>query len=329
MELFSEIYSTYYNTVERLLREGCSRPLTARDMQSILADSTFSESAFHILPKLQGGDWPLLKDTSDGYTANCMLPDEKPLTYLQLSWLKALLGDARIRLFFDECELSGLNSALSDIPALFSPKDFYTFDKAGDGDRYESKEYQEHFRVFLNAIHKKAAVAAHYEGGKGHRVNSVFWPFRIEYSSKDDKFRVLCYRRHGLRKVQYVLNLGRVISVHMAEVDSDVTATMPEVRPVERFGEVTLEITKERNALERCMIQFAHFEKRTEYDESTGRYTCVIKYNIMDESELVIRVLSFGPTVRVLGLERFLQEIRQRVEKQSMLTSQIAPQVNT
>ncbi|SHI18762.1 WYL domain-containing protein [Sporobacter termitidis DSM 10068] len=165
-------------------------------------------------------------------------------------------------------------------------------------------------------------MAAQYEGGKGHRLNSVFWPYKIEYSSKDDKFRALCYRRHGLRRVRCILNLGRVVSVRMAQVEGNITDAMQEIRPAERFGEVTLEISKERNALERCMIQFAHFEKRTEYDAAANRYTCIIKYNIMDESELVIRVLSFGPTVRVLGPEHFLQEIHQRVDRQTILINQ-------
>lgn len=321
MEVFSEIYSTYFNAVGHLLHACAKEPLSAKTMQLILTEYAFSESAYHILPKLQSGDWPLLKNTGSCYAASCVLA-EKPLTTLQLRWIKALLSDKRIRLFIDEAELNELNTTLSGIQALFNPEDFYIFDKAKDGDRYESEEYRQHFRVFLNAIHEKAAVTAHYEGGKGRRVNSIFWPYKMEYSSKDDKFRVLCYRRHGLRKVQYILNLGRVVSAHAACVDSGMTASMQEVVPVARFCEVTLEITKERNALERCMIQFAHFEKRTEYDASTDRYTCVIKYNLMDESELVIRVLAFGPTVKVLGPERFLLEIQKRVEKQALLISQ-------
>jgi hypothetical protein len=325
MEVFSEIYSTYYNAVERLLRSCSDGPLSAKDMQRILTENAFSESAYHILPKLRSGDWPLLKDTGSGYTSSCALPGEKPLTTLQLSWIKALLGDKRIRLFFDEKELSELNSTLADIPTLFYPEDFYIFDAAGDGDCYESEEYRQHFRVFLNAINNKGAVAVQYEGGKRNRVNSFFWPYRIEYSSKDDKFRVLCHRRHSFRKVHCILNLGRVVTAHAARVDDTITAAMQAAVPVVRFCEVTLEITKERNALDRCMLQFAHFEKRTEYDVSTDRYTCVIKYNIMDESELVIRVLSFGPTVRVLGPDRFLQEIRQRVGKQALLISQARP----
>jgi len=117
-----------------------------------------------------------------------------------------------------------------------------------------------------------------------------------------------------MRKIQYVLNLGRIVSAQAAQKSA---SAQPErvVIPGKRFREVTLEITKERNALERCMVQFAHFKKRTEYDPSADRYTCTVRYNVMDETELVIRVLSFGPTVKVLGPEPFIDEIRSRVQK--------------
>jgi hypothetical protein len=329
MELFSEIYSTYYHAVERLLREAYSKPLTSKDMQVILTDSAFSESAYQMLPKLQSGDWPVIKDRGNGFTSLLSLPLDLPLTRLQLCWLKSVLRDKRIRLFFDEDELIEIDNMFADIPVLFNQEDFFVFDLAKDGDPYMNDDYRRHFRIFLNAINKKAPIAAQYEGGKGRRLNSVFWPYKIEYSSKDDKFRALCYRHHGFRKVKCILNLGRVVSVHMAHVVDNIAADIQEHHPAERFGEVILEITKERNALERCMIQFAHYEKRTEYDESTNRYTCVIKYNIIDESELVIRVLSFGPTIKVLGPERFLQEIKQRVDRQTMLLIHHQNQIST
>ena len=109
------------------------------------------------------------------------------------------------------------------------------------------------------------------------------------------------------------------------EINPEKNVSAQDVTPKVRFGEVTLEITRERNALERCMVQFAHFEKRTEYDENTDRYTCVMKYNVMDETELIIRILSFGPTVKVLGSQAFLDEIRHRVKRQTELIGDAQP----
>ena len=51
-------------------------------------------------------------------------------------------------------------------------------------------------------------------------------------------------------------------------------------------------ITDERNALERAMLHFAHFEKQAERTDD-GRYILRLKYYENDETEIVIRVLSF------------------------------------
>ena len=67
------------------------------------------------------------------------------------------------------------------------------------------------------------------------------------------------------------------------------------------------------------MVYFAHFEKRTEYDEALDKHICTISYNVMDEIEVVIRVLAFGPTIKVIGPEEFVREIKARVKKQTEL----------
>ena len=318
MELFSEIYSSYYRAVEAVLCKAQKKPLSSEEIQKTLSDYAFSESIFTILPKLQSGIWPLLRKTESGYTAACAPLPENPLSDLQKSWLLAILNDPRIRLFFDSTELDALRQSLPNVDPLYRQKDFYLFDEALDSDDYEDPDYQNRFRTILAAIRGKSALSIQYEGGKGRRVNGVFWPLKLEFSQKDDKLRAHCYRKTGNRKVLYTLNLGRIKSIEPARQILTETE-MDHFNPTPRFRLVILEISKERNALERSMVQFAHFEKRTEYNESTDKYICTIRYNVMDETELVIRVLSFGPTVRVLGPETFIQEIRSRVQKQYML----------
>lgn len=319
MEVFSEIYSTYYTAVRHVLAEAMLRPIAAEDIQRILLQHSFSESAYHMLPKLQHGDWPLLREESGGYVTPCILPKEQPLSTLQLSWLKSILEDPRIHLFLDSDDWTRLNEALKDIPLLFGQDDFHVFDKAQDGDPYSDKSYQDHFKVFLTAIHQSSPLFVKYEGGKGHRVSGIFRPYRLEYSSKDDKFRVLCYKETRTQRISYVLNMGRIVFAVPHDKKSPETPFIPTITRRNHFREFTMEITHERNALERCMVQFAHFEKRTEYDDATNKYTCTIKYNSMDETELVIRVLSFGPTVKVLGPKLFLDQIKSRIKKQTKL----------
>ena len=88
--------------------------------------------------------------------------------------------------------------------------------------------------------------------------------------------------------------------------------------PKKRRARVVLEIYDDRKAMERIMLAFAHFEKSAiQVDENTYRLT--INYDSFDETELVIRVLSFGPMVKVLEPENFVSLIKQRIEKQIQL----------
>ena len=319
MELFSEIYSLYFRAVERVLRSANEHPLSSAQLQKMLSEGTFSESAISMFPKLQNGVWPLLHQTENGYTAACEPLDNAPLAELQRTWISALLNDPKICLFLDEDTIKNLRVAFADIEPLYLQEDFHFFDKANDCDDYESPDYRRTFRLFLQAIHQKGAVSVQYEGGKEHRVAGVFWPYKLEYSAKDDKFRAYCYRKVGSRKMTYILNIGRVKAIEVADMVSSDILSAPNTRNNAQFRQVVIEITKERNALERCMVHFAHFEKRTEYDENTDKYTCTIRYNVLDETEVVIRVLSFGPTIRVLGPDEFVAEIRNRVKKQTEL----------
>lgn len=319
MELFSEIYSLYFRAVERVLHRANESLLTGAEVQKILSEGTFSESAISMFSKLQNGAWPLLRQMQSGYITALVPPEKIPLTVLQCAWIKALLDDPRIRLFLEDYEIEKLRAALTDITPLYQQEDFYLFDKATDSDDYQSPEYRRCFRLFLQAIHQKNALYVQYEGGKGNRVSGLFWPYRLEYSAKDDKFRAHCYRKTSARKMAYILNVGRVSSVDAADaVPTDVCGS-PNTGGGTQFRQVTIEITKERNALERSMVHFAHFEKRTEYDEAADKYTCTIRYNVMDETEVVIRMLSFGPTIKVVGPDEFVHEIRNRIKRQAEL----------
>ena len=64
------------------------------------------------------------------------------------------------------------------------------------------------------------------------------------------------------------------------------------------------------------MLQFASYDKQTVFDEASGQYICEIAYDPLEESELLIRILSFGPVLRVLGPEDLLAQVRERVRLQ-------------
>ena len=74
----------------------------------------------------------------------------------------------------------------------------------------------------------------------------------------------------------------------------------------------------ERNALERVMLHFSHLEKETRRLED-GRYEVRLTYESEDETEILIRILSFGPMLEVVAPQDFRDKVRERIEKQMKL----------
>ena len=109
----------------------------------------------------------------------------------------------------------------------------------------------------------------------------------------------------------YVMNLARITKCKPYEGEKFV----PFTESVPKTDTVTLEIVDERNALERVMLHFAHFEKQAEC-VGKRKYRLNITYNKDDEPEMVIRILSFGPLVKVLGPDKFVNLIKEKLKKQ-------------
>ena len=63
------------------------------------------------------------------------------------------------------------------------------------------------------------------------------------------------------------------------------------------------------------MLHFAHFEKQAEKLDKK-QYLLKIKYAISDEPEMVIRILSFGPLIEVLGSEKIRNLVIEKLKKQ-------------
>ena len=139
-------------------------------------------------------------------------------------------------------------------------------------------------------------------------LHFVMTPEYLEYSEKDDKFRLI----GSGRKYTDTVNLGRIVSCEKYTGEYTPKRT---TRGQSGPQTVTFELVDERNALERVLLHFAHFEKEAErLDEK--RYKVSITYEKDDETEVLIRILSFGPMVKVTGPDKFIGLIKERLMKQ-------------
>ena len=295
--LFSEVYGRYYQVVSSILSEAVRGELTEQKIRKIVEEKAFSESGLVIPQALKEGTWPLL-------TKNMETPLQHepvmPMTLLEKRWMKTLLKDSRIQLF-------GVSeTGLEDIEPLYPSDAVVYFDRYGDGDDFKEEGYKKRFGIILQALREKRKLEITYQsqGKKASVWNCI--PRSLEYSSKDDKFRL-----YVASKGIAALNLSRIVDVKLLDQYSageDVTLVLKKEKLV-------LEVKDERNALDRVMLHFSHFEKETiKLEEKT--YQLTLWYEKEDKAELLIRVLSFGPMVRVMEPDSFIELVKERLQKQ-------------
>lgn len=325
MELFSEVYSCYYTVVNKILNEAIKKELSKKDINEIIDEKAFQESALYILPRLISGQWNFLNNSNDKYTSKLNSSVKLPITTIEKAWLKSLILDNRIGLFLNQETITSFKEYLKDVNPIFNKEDFYYYDTFSDGDDYKNEEYINNFHIVLEALKHKKLLEISIESKKGRRTTGIYMPCKIEYSSKNDKFRVYVARIQHNKIVTYaIINLSRITNIQFSNASFSGEINFDEYIENNKCEEpVVIEISKERNAVERCMLNFASYEKRTEYDETTDKYISYIYYDKKDETELLIRILSFGPVIRVIGSPRFLGLVKERVKRQGELLKQV------
>ena len=317
--MFSELYGIYYQTVACILREAISRAKTGspaldqKEIRERIHQQGLGEGGLLVEEALTSQRWQLLHP--DGTTPLQHVPT-MPLTTLEQRWMKAIAMDPRIRLFGEEVSFFTGDEA---IQPLFTPNDIVYFDRCDDGDPFEDEQYIKHFRLILDAIKNRQLLFIEMEGRTGRKRNLITMPERLEYSEKDDKFRLIGSGRWH----QDTINLARILSCRLCDnpeviLQQNQFQKRQQQQNQPQKQKVEILLTDERNALERVMLHFAHFEKEAEkLDQKNYRLT--ITYEKDDETEILIRILSFGPMVRVTGPNRFVRLIRERLNRQTDL----------
>lgn len=324
MNIFSEIYGAYYRAAAKIMER---EKISAEEINNIISGEAFRDSMLFLQPKIipqkDGSDWGLLRKNDDGsFSPVIKNKPVKIITDIQKMWLKAKLYDPKFRLFLADDTLAALEKRLENIKPLYRPEHFRFPDIFSDGDDFSDENYRHNFRTILAAAKSREILEIKFTSGHGQNIHGYFLPLKIEYSRKNDKFRAYVFAWHGAdyrgrSRGSGKINIGRIEEIiptgeiYRRKVSMDWYFNSRKCREP-----VTVFVSTQRNAVERFMMEFAAYEKRTERDTETGCCTVKIWYDSQDETELLIRLLSFGPTIRILGPAPFKRQAVQRVKRQ-------------
>ena len=309
--IFSEIFGCYYKIITEIVNNS---PVSVNEIKDIINDNGYTESCFHLLPQIES--LPFIEKKDDKYYSLLKNKIKMPITNIEKSWLKAISQDPRFDLFTETYDKSKLN----DIEPLYEQEQFKYYDKYSDGDDYRNYYYQKNFRKINTAMNNLTPVKIIYQSPNRNNEETIghYIPLKFEFSPKDDKFRIFAARIKDRKLYDYVcLNMGRILEVKNSNEIFKGKLNLD--NHMEKFNSkepVIVEIYDDRNAIERFMIEFSTYRKESEFDDNTKICTTKIYYRKSDEIEVLIKLLSFGPTIKVLGPENFLKLIKYRIQKQ-------------
>jgi predicted DNA-binding transcriptional regulator YafY len=313
--LFHEMYSVYYRIVAQLMERAQNAPFSDGDIGEAIEKFGFEETEVEFFTKLRNGNIPVFCKNGDGTYSTPLKFVPRPLSFLERRWLLSILDDERMGLFLGDGEISRLKTSLGGVEPLYKKDNFHVVDATNDPDSFASSCYRKTFRTLLDALQRGKSLKIRYRARDERERDGVVEPTALQYSGKDDKFRLLCTGWRGGGKLRrIVMNLSRIVS---ADVCGE--ASLPHDAGIEpETKTAVIDLSRERDTPERAMMHFANYEC-VSYASEDETIAMNIKYNAEDEKEVLIRVLSFGPQIRVREPDSLVSMIKERLRRQKEL----------
>ena len=311
MELFNEIFSRNYIEVTKLLNKIAeNNGIKKTDLN--LENTT-------ITCKKLTDDIMLIKKSDNGcVSVRGHQPKlRRPLTRLELSWLKSVCADEKAGLFLNNDEIKKLSTLLKDVEPLYGEGDFRYFDTQQPDEPYSDNTYREIFRKLLKAIKRRHICDITFNNG-GSTETARLQPCHLLYSLLDGSFALRAVTPDEQLKIIGLRDISAVSTVRIGQV--------PPV--IEEKNKLVAEIDDDideadtRNAVERFMICFSNYRKESTYlTEPSGKRICrtTVYFNDYDYETIVRRVISFGSVVKVISPQRVIDDIVERLKKQKQL----------
>lgn len=369
--LFHRIYSSYFKTVRKIINATTiydksdteKKTISSKRIQDIITDESIHSKYQELLDDNYSDNpddrseeiintryneihsklyklWHLFKKDESGNYITSLGNVTRPQTSLEKRWLRTISEDPRFKLFVSVAEEQELRQSLQEYPPLYDTDTVVCFDQFTDGDNYSSQLYQSNFHTVLNALKNQRYLSFDYVGNNNKTYRSVenVIPLHIEYSPKNNKFRLLAvtdgvYGIYNMSNIRDNCKSGHLIPIkEYFEANELKTNKLTAV----------IEIYDSRNALQRALLAFSDYEKVVEYARKDTSscilqreaeqqkqpiniikrlvvYKMTITYYKTDETELLIRILSMGHLVKIVESDSLIAEIKKRIENQTTL----------
>lgn len=238
--------------------------------------------------------------------------DLLPLTFLEIQWLSNILKHPYAKYFLDDDEIKQILNKIDHLN-LF---DIYTVNLFDQYNSIESNQLNHKiFRDIRNFIKNNQNILISYTSQYGIQKNYLCSPIYIEYSKRDNQMRVIAINKEN--RVQcFVLERINDVSLLNDKYNEEMVKSIYKQYRENNEKEIVIEFNEEKNTADRILTEFSCYKKRcVKYLEKN--YHMTLYYDKDDSQELVIRLLGYGTSIKILSdTGNVLNNVISRLERQ-------------
>lgn len=342
--LFNEVFGVFYERLGAVLSTVMLQKSGKKSYISEIITNyaeSFSSELFRMdvddatvvsrLSQVENFLYPFLKKDKDnfqamfGYEDCSTIKDVSlliPLSHVERQWLCNVLSHPMAPCFMSSDEITRLKAQL-DNPNLFDINDCVLYDQhIKDNNNNAKRDTCGNTRKVLEAIHQRNIITITYESQRGRKSNYLCAPGYLEYSKRDNQMRL---RAVVNEKKAKTFNMERVlkIQIHRKEFfDMVLIREVIDKISQENERELVVSFKETKNVPDRILTEFSCYKKKCiKWDSEEYRMT--LYYDNEDRLEILIRLLSYGSSIKVLSDSGdVLKELKERLSNQISIFEQ-------
>lgn len=230
-------------------------------------------------------------------------------TTAELVWLRAMLEDPGAAFLLPDDLREKLRQTLAAVPEWPRETIWQTVQEQGD----DRTALQGRLAIIWQALREKRQLAYANCDSRGQLHEGICSPCRLEYDAAANRFYLIIWQADEARAIK--MRMASIESVHCLDtpIPADTEAAFQQFLTSRRQS-VTLRIERQNNAVERCFMMFASYDKEASYDEDTDTYTMQLYYYDFDRREILQQILSLGAAATVLAPADMREVIIERLQ---------------
>lgn len=269
-------------------------------------DQLYGEMAFHPVIEAMVSQIMTIFFQADQQWARSRLPLSLPElapTIPEKEWLKTLLQDSGCYPFIPEGIRHKLAIVLADTEALPMPPVFDSPDLQTPSIRKALSDFQEGLLQQHHVLFYRQEAEAPW----------VVQPLRLEYDALTGHFSYFIHdEAKGFHRIpaQAIARISRLDTPLPKDLESRYQTFLADCQQT-----LVLKVSPKWNAVERCFLLFAAYEKEAIYEEEADLYTLKIQCYDFDLPSILDDIFSLGSAVILVSPANLRQQLIQRLKE--------------